>query len=72
MGTSVAIVGVCVLAGEISKCGVDYEKAFEGYERLMRLFVNRAHKLPPGAPAIANPETAWGISVMNGLQGFVS
>ncbi len=72
MGTSVAIVGAYVLAGEIAKCGGDYGKAFEGYERLMRPYVDKAQKLPPGAPAIANPETAWGISVLNGVLGFVS
>lgn len=72
MGTSVAIVGAYVLAGEISKYGASYRKAFEGYESIMRPFVNKVQKLPPGAPGIANPETAWGISVMNGVLGFVS
>ena len=72
MGTSVAIVGAYVLAGEIAKWGDDYGRAFEGYERLMRPYVDKAQKLPPGAPAIANPETAWGISVLNGVLGFVS
>ena len=72
MGTSVAIVGAYVLAGEISKHGASYRKAFEGYENIMRPFVTKAQKLPPGAPAIANPETAWGIGVLNGVLGFVS
>ena len=72
MGTSVAVVGAYVLAGEISKYGPSYRKAFEGYESIMRPFVDKAQKLPPGAPAIANPETAWGISVLNGVLGFVS
>lgn len=72
MGTTVAFVGAYVLAGEIAKCGADYKKAFEGYESLMRPFVVKAQKLPPGAPGIANPETAWGIKVFNGVLGFVS
>lgn len=72
MGTSVAIVGAYILAGEISKHGSDYGKAFEAYESLMRPYVDKAQKLPPGAPAIANPETAWGIGVLNAVLGFVS
>lgn len=72
MGTSVAIVGAYVLAGEIAKHGADYAKAFEGYESLVRPYVDKAQKLPPGAPAIANPETAWGIGVLNAVLGFVS
>ncbi|KAF6236390.1 hypothetical protein HO173_005482 [Letharia columbiana] len=72
MGTTVAIVGAYILAGEISRYGTDYEKAFEAYESIMRPFVDTAQSLPPGAPAIANSETAWGISVMNRLLGFVS
>ncbi|KAF6218148.1 hypothetical protein HO133_006107 [Letharia lupina] len=72
MGTTVAIVGAYILAGEISRCGTDYEKAFEAYESIMRPFVDTAQSLPPGAPAIANPETAWGNNLMNRLLDFVS
>ena len=72
MGTSVALVGAYVLAGEISKHGADYRRAFEGYESLLRPYVDKAQKLPPGAPAIANPETAWGIGILYAVLGFVS
>lgn len=71
-GTSVAIVGAYVLAGELAKYGNDYEKVFEGYESLVRPFVVKALKLGPGAPEIANPETGWGISVIHGVLWFVS
>lgn len=72
MGTTVAMVGAYVLAGEISKNGANYEKAFEGYERLMRPFIDQVQKLPPGLPGIASPETAWGVSVMGWILGFVN
>lgn len=72
MGTSVAIVGAYVLAGEISKNGANYEKAFEGYEKLMRPFIDQVQKLPPGLPKIASPETAWGVSVMGSILAFVN
>lgn len=62
MGTTVAIVGAYILAGEFSRYGTDYEKAFEAYESIMKPFVDTAQSLPPGAPAIANPETSGALA----------
>ena len=45
---------------------------FAEYGRIMCPIVNKAQKLPPGAPAIANPQTALGISVLNNLLRFVN
>ena len=64
MGTSLALVGAYVLAGELA-AHVDHRDAFRGYERIMRPYVDQAHKLPPGAPRIANPRTRAGIAVLN-------
>ncbi|CZT08173.1 related to salicylate 1-monooxygenase [Rhynchosporium graminicola] len=72
MGTSCAIVGAYLLAGEIAKHGMDYEKAFLGYEEKLRPYVTKAQKLPPGAPGIINPQTQWGIAILRGLVGVVS
>ncbi len=72
MGTTVAIVGAYVLAGEISRSQRDPERAFDAYERRMRPFVERAQKLIPGAPALANPDTRMGIWVMNAVLGLVA
>ncbi|KAH7336303.1 hypothetical protein BKA65DRAFT_563306 [Rhexocercosporidium sp. MPI-PUGE-AT-0058] len=72
MGTSCAIVGAYVLAGEIAKHGIDYEKAFKGYEENLRSYIEKAQKLPPGAPAFANPQTKLGISILRGIVGFIS
>lgn len=61
MGTSLAVVGAYVLAGELSKLG-DGEypsKALESYETLFRPFVEETQKIPFFVPAIAHPETAW-------------
>ena len=71
MGTSVAIVGAYILAGELNKCDGDYEKAFSEYDRIMRPYVTNAQKLPPGAPALANPQTNLGISVLNNSLSFI-
>ncbi|KAI9698828.1 MAG: hypothetical protein M1820_007335 [Bogoriella megaspora] len=69
MGTTCALVGAYVLAGEICKHGKDYRSAFREYDRIMRPFVERAQKLPPGGPKLLNPETSWGISLLNTTLG---
>jgi 2-polyprenyl-6-methoxyphenol hydroxylase-like FAD-dependent oxidoreductase len=48
MGTSIAMGGAYVLAGELKTAGVDYGKAFAGYEAAMREFVNEAQKMAQG------------------------
>lgn len=78
MGTSLAITGAYVLAGEIAKQfnsqnngSGSIEKALEAYEKQMRPYVTTAQTLPPGAPALANPQTWWGIKILNTVVGFV-
>ncbi|TKA70610.1 hypothetical protein B0A49_07257, partial [Cryomyces minteri] len=71
VGTSVAIVGAYVLAGELAR-HESHREAFAAYERLMRPYVENAQKLPPGAPHVANPQTAWGIWLLNNVLGFAS
>ena len=63
MGTSLAIVGAYVLAGELAS-HVDHRDAFAGYERIMRPYVDQAQKLPPGVPRIANPRTRVGLAAL--------
>ena len=72
MGTTVAIIGAYVLAGEIAQHWPDYAAGFEAYDRKMRPFVDKAQKLAPGAPAMANPQTQWGISILYFLLGLVA
>lgn len=63
MGTSLALVGAYVLAGELA-AHVDHRDAFRGYERIMRPYVEQAQQLPPGTPRLANPRTRIGIGVL--------
>lgn len=72
MGTTLAIVGAYILAGEIGACKGDFQMGLEGYGKKMKPFVLEAQALPPGAPGIANPQTQWGISILYGIVGFVS
>jgi 2-polyprenyl-6-methoxyphenol hydroxylase-like FAD-dependent oxidoreductase len=71
MGTSLAIVGSYVLAGELARCK-NYHDAFTSYESLMRPYVDKAQKLPPGAPRLFTPQTQFGISVLLTVLSFVS
>ncbi|KAI9852678.1 MAG: hypothetical protein M1824_001825 [Vezdaea acicularis] len=61
MGTSLAIIGSYVLAGELSKLddGEHPSKALHAYESTFRPFVEDIQKIPFFIPAIAHPETAW-------------
>lgn len=60
MGTSLAIIGGYVLAGELSKLGVGEHpgRALQAYENVFRPFVEREQKIPSVLPGIAHPEGA--------------
>jgi 2-polyprenyl-6-methoxyphenol hydroxylase-like FAD-dependent oxidoreductase len=51
LGTSLALVGAYVLAGELATAGGDHRPAFGRYEQIMRPYVTRAQQLPPGGVA---------------------
>jgi 2-polyprenyl-6-methoxyphenol hydroxylase-like FAD-dependent oxidoreductase len=61
MGTSLAITGAYVLAGELSKLdeGKHPTRAFEAYETTFRPFVEESQEIPPFIPGIGHPETWW-------------
>ena len=63
MGTTLAVVGAYVLAGEIAK-HTDLRDGLASYERIMRPWVHQAQKLPPGAPRIANPTSRAGVGLL--------
>ena len=71
MGTSVAIVGAYILAAEIAR-HENHKDAFASYESLLRPYVTKAQKLPPGAPRIATPETDLGIWFFHKVLGVVT
>jgi 2-polyprenyl-6-methoxyphenol hydroxylase-like FAD-dependent oxidoreductase len=48
MGTSLALVGAYVLAGELGRVRRNHAEAFARYEQIMRPYVKAAHTLPPG------------------------
>jgi 2-polyprenyl-6-methoxyphenol hydroxylase-like FAD-dependent oxidoreductase len=61
MGTSMALVGAYVLAGELAAAGGDHRVAFPSYENEMREYVSRNQKRPPGGANGFAPRTRQGI-----------
>lgn len=49
IGTSLALVGAYVLAGELATADGDHDRAYLAYERRMREFVDRAHEFARSA-----------------------
>lgn len=71
MGTSLALVGAYVLAGELARhrCHRD---AFAAYEAVMRPYAEQAQHLPPGVPRIASPRTRAGIRLLTAALRLAS
>lgn len=61
MGTSLAITGAYILAGELSKLehGKHPSEALEAYENTLRPFVEQIQAIPFFIPGFMHPETAW-------------
>ncbi len=66
MGTSLALTGAYVLAGELA-ARPEIGAALRSYETLMRPYVEKAQQLPPGAPRAANPFSRAGVLAFHTL-----
>lgn len=71
MGTSLAILGAYILAGELAQ-NEDHSKAFEAFEQKLRPYVKTVQNLPPGAPWIVHPKSKWGVNVLNTIAGIIA
>jgi 2-polyprenyl-6-methoxyphenol hydroxylase-like FAD-dependent oxidoreductase len=63
MGTSLALVGAYVLAGELAAHS-HHRDAMSCYEQIMRPYVARAQRLPPGAAGVMHPRSRLGVTVL--------
>src|SRR5699024_7979389 len=59
-GTTLALVGAYVLAGELAR-HTDHKDAFAAYESTLRSYVAGCQRLPPGIPRLTMPHTETGI-----------
>ena len=62
LGTSLALVGAYVLVGELAAAGGEYRTAFDGYDRVLRPYVDEAQQLPPGGVPGYAPSSAFVIA----------
>lgn len=65
MGTSLALVGAYVLAGELASAGDDYAAAFVQYQHAMREGVRRAQKFANGAHRFLLPTSRAQMWITN-------
>jgi 2-polyprenyl-6-methoxyphenol hydroxylase-like FAD-dependent oxidoreductase len=67
VGTSLALAGAYILAGEVAKGWEEPKVAMRRYQEVMSKFSDKAQNLPPGVPGIAHPDTKWGIWVLHNV-----
>ena len=70
-GTDAAITGAYILAGELV-LQKDHDQAFSNYEALMRPYIEKIQKRPPGVPRLVYPKTRFGVAVLNTLFGIAA
>lgn len=71
-GTSLALTGAYVLAGEINKQPDDLESALQSYEQVMKPIIKELSFVPPLVPTIMAPQTAWAIWLRNTIFAVIA
>ena len=71
-GTTLALAGAYILAGEIGKHDGDLAAGLKGYEQQMRPIINDLQKIPLFVPGVIAPQTALGIWLRNYIFGFIA
>lgn len=84
MGTSLAIIGAYILAGEISTIshsteldqsaenrGSSVESALERYNSIILPFSRKIQNIPTSVPAYLNPQSEWGLWTVRNLLWVV-
>lgn len=71
-GTTLAMAGAYLLAGEVCKHKGDLPSALRAYEQHMKPLITELHKTPPGLPSIIAPQTEWGLWFRNKVLGFIA
>lgn len=64
MGTSSALVGAYVLAGEINRRPDDLAQAFVEYDKVLRPYVNQCQEVHTSLIKLAMPESWWGVAIL--------
>lgn len=77
MGTSLALLGAHVLAGELAvelvsarrdRRPLEPARAYTAYEDLLRPHVTKTQRVPPGVPGLALPRSRAGLALLHGAH----
>ena len=71
IGTTLAVVGAYVLAGELASTG-DHQKAFAQYERIMRPFVEEGQSVSKINEKWTHPQSKFGIAAQHAMLELLS
>ena len=71
-GTSLALAGAYLLAGEVCKHKGDFAAGLRGYEEQLRPIITDLQNIPPFILTFCAPQTAWGIWLRNHLFAFIA
>ncbi|KAK5463049.1 hypothetical protein LTS15_002761 [Exophiala xenobiotica] len=71
-GTTLAMTGAYVLAGEVCKHRGDLAAGLKGYEERMRPIITDLQKVPPLVPTFMAPQTVWGLWLRNHIFAFIA
>lgn len=71
-GTSLALAGAYILAGEIVKHKGDLAAGLAGYAEQMKPLISEMQKIPALVPGLMAPQTAWGIWLRNAIFTFIT
>ncbi|KAM0325464.1 hypothetical protein ACHAQA_007451 [Verticillium albo-atrum] len=71
IGTSLAMAGAYMLAGEVSRHPGDLRGGLQAYERQIKPIVEDLQKVSPLVMGLFAPQTAWGLWVRNLVLAFV-
>lgn len=71
-GTTLAITGAYILAGEINERPHDLGAALQRYSDRMQPIIKDMQQIPPGFPSVMTPETTWGLRLRDLLLWMIS
>jgi 2-polyprenyl-6-methoxyphenol hydroxylase-like FAD-dependent oxidoreductase len=72
MGTSLALCGAYLLAGEVLKHKGDLKAGLQAFDERMKPLVNEMQRIPPGITIFMAPQTAWGIWARNWIFTLIA
>lgn len=70
-GTSLALAGAYLLAGEVGKHKGDLSAGLKAYEDRMQPLLKRMMNVPPMFPGIMAPQTAWRLHLRNAVLALI-